>query len=306
VEARITLRDILIGLGVSAVTFLATQSWNVGQTIYREWKLRRALRREIEETSPWLLRNISTLECMIQLACVQSVANNGPVPVPIQVHAEHYPDIVLKLSREEKALVNGLYNIFYNLNKSVGTIAELNPQSLNDADKMQQLRLVLDTTYRNSRRALVLIDLYVKNIKNMRALEAELTANDPIHGIEAENDQTLLKLAAEARTIGEEGIRNKYHDGAFSPLDVAPTPPPVPGKFYFDSTGAKFKCLSVEGGLVEMVQLETQVGVLTYDLYLKQPISAFRHLYELKDSEETARLERRFLALKPRPGFSPR
>jgi hypothetical protein len=52
-----------------------------------------------------------------------------------------------------------------------------------------------------------------------------------------------------------------------------------------------------------MVQLESQIGVVTYDLHVKRPISFFRHLYELKDNEEAARLERRFLALNPRPSF---
>ena len=304
-EAKITPRDILIGLCVSAATFLATQGWDVGKTIYREWKLRKALRKEIEEAAPWLRRNLLTFECMIQLSCVHAIANNGPVPIPVVVHTEHFPDIVLKLSTEEKALVSGIYNILYGLNKNAEMISELNPQCLEDEDKLQQLRLAVDAAYRNSHRAVVIIDLYGKNIKNLKALQAELTANDPIHALEEKIDQELMKLAAEARLIGQKAIRQKYRDGAISPLDVAPTPPPVAGKFYFDTTGAKYKCLRVEGDGVEMVQLESQLGVVTYDLHVQRPISSFRHLYELKDAEAVARLERRFLGLIPRPGFKP-
>ncbi|HXP67885.1 MAG TPA: hypothetical protein VOA88_01260 [Candidatus Dormibacteraeota bacterium] len=302
-EAPITLTGVLITVGVAALSFLASQTWDIGKTLYRERKLRKALRKEIEEASPWLRRNLITFKCMIQLSCVHALANNGPVPIPVLVHAEHYPDIVLKLSTEEKALVTGIYNILYRLNKNAETILELNPQCLEDEDKLQQLRSILDTAYRNTRKALLLIDLYGQNVRNLKALEADLTANDPTHKIEEENDQELLKLAGEAQLIGEKAIRKKYHDGAVSPLDVAPTAPPVAGRFYFDITGAKYKCLSVQDEMVEMIQLESQIGVVTYDLHVKRPISSFRHLYELKDQDETARLERRFLALRPRPGF---
>src|SRR5262245_44126252 len=109
-DANITLTGTLIGFGSAVIGFLASEGWGLGKTLYRERKLRNALRKEIEEASPWLQRNITTLECMIELSCVNAVANNGPVPIPAQIYAEHYPDIVLKLSTEEKAMVNGIYN----------------------------------------------------------------------------------------------------------------------------------------------------------------------------------------------------
>jgi len=300
-EANITLTGTLITVGFSVLAFLASQTWDVGKVIYRERKLRKALRKEIEEAAPWLRRNLLTYDCMIQLSSVNTIANHGPVPIPILVHAEHYPDIVLKLSTEEKAFTNGIYNVLHGLNKNAETIYELSPVCLEDEQKLRQLKLVLDTAYRDSRRALLLIHLYEKNHKNLKGLETQLIANDPIHKLEEENDQALMKLAADAQLMGESAIRKKYHDGAVSPLDVAPTPPPVAGKFYFDPTGAKFRCIGVEGETVEMVQLESQIGVVTYDVHMKCPITSFRHLYELQDKDEAARLERRFLALKPRP-----
>lgn len=154
-EANLTITGVLITVGVGVLSFLASQSWDVGKTIYRERKIRKALRKEIEEASPWLRRNILTFECMIQLSCVNALSNHGPAPVPVLVHAEHYPDIVLKLSTEEKALVNAIYNILYRLNKSAETISELNPQCLADEGRLQHLRLILDTAYRESRRALM-------------------------------------------------------------------------------------------------------------------------------------------------------
>src|SRR5215467_13681454 len=126
-DANITLTGTLVGLGSAVIGFLASEGWSLGKTLYRERKLRNALRKEIEEASPWLRRNLMTLECMIELSCVNAVANNGPVPIPVLVHAEHYPDIVLKLSTEEKALVNGLYNIFHELNRSAESIRQINP-----------------------------------------------------------------------------------------------------------------------------------------------------------------------------------
>jgi hypothetical protein len=174
---------------------------------------------------------------------------------------------------------------------------------LEDEAKFSQLRAVLDTAYRNSRTALVLILLYGKNIKNLKALQADLTANDPTQEIDEQLDQEILKMTAEAQLVGESEIRKKYRDGAVSPLDVRPTPPPIAGKFYFDATGAKYKCIRVDGAVVDMVQLESQIGVVTYDLHIRRAISEFRHLYELTDDEEAARLERRFLALRPRPAL---
>jgi hypothetical protein len=306
-DGGITLIGGLISVG-GVLGFLASETWGLGKSIYRERKLRNALRKEIDEASPWLRRNLLTFECMIQLSCVDEVANNGPVPIPVLVHAEHYPDIVLKLSTEEKAMVNGVYNLFHELNRNAEAIRQVNPLCLEDDNKFNELRRLLDTSYRNSRRALGLIALYLRHVKNLKALEEELTANDPFPAFEESSDQELLKLAAEAKQMGADAIRKKYHDGATSPLDVAPTPRPVPGKFYFDTTGAKYRCLLVDGEMVEMIQLESQIGVVTYDLHVRRPISSFRHIYELKDADEIARLERRFLALRPRPQvrFGPR
>jgi hypothetical protein len=296
IEAKITPKDVLIGLVVSLVTILVTRGWDFGKTLYRERKVLKALRKEIEEASPWLGRNLLTLECMIQLSCVDALANHCPVPIPVQVHAEHYPDIVLKLSSEDKIHVNAIYNTLYGLNKNTETIIGLIPQGLEDDDKLRELTRALDSAYRNSRKALLLIDLYIKNVKNPKALEANIAADNPFHRLEEDSDQKLMKLLAEAKMIGEDAIRKKHNDGAASPLDVAATPPPTAGKFYFDTTGAKFKCIRVEGEIVE-----SQLGVVTYDLYVRRHITSLRHLYELKDEDETARLERRFLALTPRP-----
>ena len=91
--------DVVLGMAAGTVSFLALQGWNLGKDLYRERKLRRALWTEIKELPPWLLRNHKTFECMIQLSCLEELANSGPVPLPIQVHAEHFPEINLTLSR---------------------------------------------------------------------------------------------------------------------------------------------------------------------------------------------------------------
>src|SRR5271170_929808 len=139
--------DVLVGLAAGAASFLALQGWNLGKDLYRERKLRRALWTEIEELSPWLLRNRKTLECMIQLSCVEEVANNGPVPLPIQVHSEHFPEINLTLSRSERISVTAIYNMVYRINKDVERIIELNPKCADDRNVMQELRRVLDSAY---------------------------------------------------------------------------------------------------------------------------------------------------------------
>ena len=288
-------------IGLSALSFLASQCWSIGRVLYHERKLRTALRKEIEEAPPWLRRNLQTLECMIQLACVEALPNHRPAPIPVQVHAEHYPDIVLKLSSEEKIHVNAIYNTLYGLNKNTETLAELIPQGVEDDDKFKELTRTLDNAYRNTRKALLLIDLYIKNISNLKALDTATAADDPYPLLEKVSDETLMRLLADAKLRGEDAIRRKYNDGAASPLDVAATPPPVPGKFYYDTTGAKFKCIRVDGEIIDMIQLESQLGVVTYDLYVRRHITQLRHLYELTDEDEAARLERRFLALNPRP-----
>jgi hypothetical protein len=300
IEANFTTTGKLIAIGLSVLAFLASQCWDIAKSLYHEYKLRTALRKEIEEACPWLRRNVLTLECMIQLACVEELGNNCPGPIPVQVHAEHYPDIVLKLSSEEKVHVNGIYNTLYGLNKNAATIMELIPQGLEDDSKFRELTRTLDSAYRNSRKALLLINLYVRNNKNLKLLEGSV-ADSLYQELEQDSDQKLMHLLAEAKLIGEDAIRKNYNDGAASPLHVAATPPPIAGKFYYDTTGAKFKCVRVEGEIVDMIQLESQLGVITYDLYLRRNITSVRHLYELRDEGETARLERRFLALKARP-----
>jgi len=82
--------DVVLGMAVGTVSFLALEGWNLSKDLYRQRKLRRALWTEIEELPPWLLRNHETFECMIQLSCLEELANHGPVPLPIQVHAEHF------------------------------------------------------------------------------------------------------------------------------------------------------------------------------------------------------------------------
>lgn len=204
------------------------------------------------------------------------------------------------MSSEEKVHVNAIYNTLYGLNKNTAAIIELIPQGLEDDSKFGEITRSLDGAYRNSRKALLLIDLYVRNIKNLKGLEGSV-ADSLFQELERDSDQKLMHLLAEAKLIGEDAIRKKHNDGAVSPLHVAAAPPPIAGKFYYDTTGAKFKCIRVEGEIVDMIQLESQLGVVTYDLYVRRNIASLRHLYELKDEDETARLERRFLALKPRP-----
>jgi hypothetical protein len=58
--AEFTLFGGLISLG-GVIGFLASEAWGLGKTIYRERKLRIALRKEIEEASPWLRRNLTTI-----------------------------------------------------------------------------------------------------------------------------------------------------------------------------------------------------------------------------------------------------
>jgi hypothetical protein len=101
-------------------------------------------------------------------------------------------------------------------------------------------------------------------------------------------------LAAEAKKEGASAIRMKYKDGAVAVSEVAPTPTPISGHFYFDATGAKYKCLSVENGVVNWIQLETKIGALTYDVHVQQPIESVRHFYEITDEDEKQRLNRRY------------
>jgi hypothetical protein len=281
----VTPAEIIVTFGTNAITFLASQSWGVGKAIYRERKLKSALQREIIESRPWLSRNLLTFECMIQLNCVGTVANHGAVPIPIDVHAAHFPEIVLHLSTEEKISINGIYNLLYLINVCTKTIGELNPQCMDDDAKRYQMAQTLDTAYRSAHHALLLINLHLDNIRNLKSLTESNAFDAMFHSLAEKNDKDLLALSAEARLVGEKAIRMKYHGGAVSASDVSPTPPPKPGRFYYDTTGAKYKCIDCENGIVTMMQLESQVGVITFDVLLRRPTSAYPHVYEITDAD---------------------
>jgi hypothetical protein len=285
--------EILLGLGIACISFLAGQVWGLGKTLYRRRKLKRALQTEIGELQPWLLRNLITIECMIQLSCLQELANHGPVPLPVQIHAEHFPEINLDLSRAERTSINAIYSLVYRINEDSEKLTDLNPLCARDSANFHQLRQVLDRAYRNSHHVLVLIRLHLENIDNLAFITTTNETDRLIHELEARNDADLLKLAAEARKEGAAAIRRKYKDGAVSVSEITPTPAPVPGHFYFDATGAKYKCLSVQDGIVSWMQLESKIGALTFDAVVRQPLASVRHCYEITDSGEMARLNRR-------------
>jgi len=293
--------DVVVGLAAGTVSFLALQGWNLGKDLYRERKLRRALWTEIEELSPWLLRNQKTLECMIQLSCLEELANNGPVPLPIQVHAEHFPEINITLSRSQRVSVTAIYNLIYRINSDIEKIIELNLKCGGDANLMQEFRRVLDSTYRNSSHALLLIRLHIENQRDLTPITTTSVTDKLMWELQTRNDEELLKLAAEAKMEGAEAIRKKYRDGAVSVDEVAPTPPPIVGRFYFDNTGAKYKCVEVSGEIVTWLQLETKIGAITFDAVVRQSLQSLR-CYEITDAEEIGRLERRIAALTHKNG----
>jgi hypothetical protein len=168
------------------------------------------------------------------------------------------------------------------------------PKCGTDAKDFHEMRLVLDAAYRNSYHALLLIKLHQDYVHKLEEITATDKPNEIVFGMRAKNDSDLLKLAAEARKDGAAKIRAKYQDGAVSVEDAARTAPPVPGNFYFDATGAKLKCLEIRDGVVVWLQLETQIGGLTVDAVVLQQLNSVRHVYEITDGEEKARLERRY------------
>lgn len=285
--------ETIVAVAISAVSFLAGQGWSLGKTLYRERKLKKALQREIAEMPPWLLRNLRTLECMIQLARLHELANYGPVPIPVQVHAEHFPEINLKLSTSERTSIGAIYQLVHRINADCSKITDLNPTCRTDADNFYQLMLLLDTSFRNSHQALLLIRLHLANINNLDEITTSNKTDEMIYALRAQNDEELVKLAAEARKDGAAAIRKKYQDGAVSVEEFALSPPPVPDCFYFDSTGTKYKCLNVKDGNVTLMQLESQVGMLTVDAIVLRPLDSIRGFYEITDPDEKARLERR-------------
>jgi hypothetical protein len=289
--------EIVLGLAIACVSFLTGQAWDFGRLLYRRRKLKRALETEIKELHPWLRRNIITLQCMIQLSCMEELANHIPVPMPVQVHAEHFPEINLDLSKEERTSINGIYNLIFRINQATEKLVELSPKCASDPDTFGQLRQLLDQSYRNSHHALLLIELHVEHKDDLASMISNDKISELYHELENRNDSDLLKLAAEAKKEGALAIRKKYKDGAVSVSEVAPTPIPISGHFYFDATGAKYKCLSVESGVVNWIQLETKIGALTCDVHVRQPIESVRHFYEITDEEEQQRLNRRHLQL---------
>ncbi len=289
--------EIVLGVAIACVSFLAGQAWNFAKLLYRTRKLKRALETEIKELHPWLRRNIITLECMIQLSWVEELANHIPVPMPIQVHAEHFPEINLDLSKEERMSINGIYNLIFRINQATEKLVELSPKCVSDPDTFGQLRQILDQSYRNSHHVLRLIEIHVEHKDDLVSMINNDKISEMYHELENRNDSDLLKLAAEAKKEGASAIRKKHKDGAVSVSEVAATPTPISGHFYFDASGAKYKCLSVENRVVNWIQLETKIGALTYDVHVRQPIASVRHFYEITDEDEKQRLNRRHLQL---------
>ena len=289
--------EIALGLAIACISFLAGQAWDFARLLYRRRKLKRALETEVKELHPWLRRNILTVQCMIQLSCVEELANHIPVPIPVQVHAEHFPEINLDLSKEERTSINAIYNLIFRINQATEKLVELSPKCASDPGTFDQLRQVLDQSYRNSHHAIFLIELHFKDTDHLASMMSNDKITEQYHELENRNDADLLRLAAEAKKEGASAIRKKYNDGAVSVSEVAPMPSPVPGHFYFDATGAKYKCLSVENGVVNWIQLETKIGALIYDAHVRQPLESVRHFYEISDQDEKQRLNRRYSQL---------
>jgi len=65
---------------------------------------------------------------MIQLSRLEELANHAPVPVPVQVHAEHFPEINLSLSGPERISINGIYNLIYRINGYFEKIIDVDPR----------------------------------------------------------------------------------------------------------------------------------------------------------------------------------
>jgi len=285
--------ETILGIAIAVVSFLAGQVWSLLKTLYRERKLKRALQTEIEEAPPCILRNLEALKCMIQLSCLYELANYGPVSIPVHVHAEHFPEINLKLTKAERTSINAIYHLIYQLNADFKKITELGPTCGNDPLKLRQLMMMLDTAYRNSYHVLLLIRLHLDHIEDLEHITTTNETDGLIHSLRAQNDAELLKLGAEAKKEGSAAIRQKYQDGAVSVAEIASTPPPQPGHFYFDVSGTKYKCIEVRNDIVTWFQLESQLGALTVDAVVQQPIASVRHCYEITDSDEKSRLERR-------------
>jgi hypothetical protein len=203
--------------------------------------------------------------------------------------------------RGHAAPVTAIYNMVYRINKDIERIIELNPKCVDDRNVMQELRRVLDSAYRNSDHALLLIRLSIENRQNLTEITSTELTDKLIWELQANNDEALLRLAAEAQKEGATAIRMKYHDGAVAVDQVAPTALPVAGRFYFDSTGAKFKCIEVGSEMVTWLQLETKIGAITFDAVVRQPLRSLR-CYEITDAEEVGRLERRVVSLNGRSG----
>jgi hypothetical protein len=139
----------------------------------------------------------------------------------------------------------------------------------------------------------LLIQLHLENIDDLERITNSDKTDVLIHELRARNDADLLRLAAEAKKEGPTLIRQKYQDGAVSVAEISPTAAPTPGHFYFDASGTKYKCLDIRNEMVIWMQLESQIGALTVDAMVQQPLATVRHCYEITDPDETARLERR-------------
>lgn len=288
-----TLITAAIGLASGLIGFIAGQAYTLAKEIYREKKLKAALVVEVEEARPWLSRNIITLECMIQLCNVHEFANNGPIPVPIQVHAEHFPQVNLKLSRGERVSFYSIYNLLYLVNSTCEKLRNLQPVCVRDPSKTYEFAQLLDNMYRNTYHAVLLINLHLEHRNDLDALTSTNETDQAIKQLHAQNDSRLLQLAAEAKAMGAKAIREKYDDGAVTVADVQRTPVPVPGRFYFDLAGSKYKCISVINGLITWMLLDSKIGPISVDAVLRQKSDKARHYYEITDRDEIDRLQRR-------------
>src|SRR5258708_5876022 len=193
--------DIIIKIAIGVGAFVGGQAWNLGKTLSRERKLKRALQNEIEEVPPCLLRNLEALKCMIQLSCLHELANYGPVQIPVHVHAEHFPEINLKLSRGERISINAIYNLIYQLNLDFKKIVELSPACRSDPKNFESIAMMLDTAYRNLYHVLLLIQCHRENIDDLDRFTKSGESDGRVFALRAQNDEELIKLSAAVKII---------------------------------------------------------------------------------------------------------
>jgi hypothetical protein len=279
-------------------TYFLGLSSNLAAKLYRDWLLRRNLRREIDESRSYILRNIQTFECMIQLSIHRELANVGPMPIPIQVHAEHFPEINLRLSSTERFSVNAIYHLLHTINSSIQELHNIGPECRRDPGRFSDLASSLDTSYHNCKHALLLATLHTNKRRHLKDIMESGEGDRLVKDMRQQIHQDLVRLAGEAKSLKATEIRSKHDDGPSTLSEVRRTGPPQLGRFYFDFTGTKYKCIATSDEHVTLMILEQTVGPITIDAVVKQPAAELRHLFEIRDNAEIERLERRISSLR--------